>query len=394
MDRGTLFVLREYRKVINRRKRRYYEVLCSKCSKDTELYPANFDMLKDTFDKGSYPCGCAKKPCWSKDQYEVKIKRTLQSRGLKLATKLTGTLSKTTKLPLYCEHCNTVDEYSLSTVLYKNFNCKHCLKNKKHWNSKKSSEILKVFKETEYFKQIESIIRCTEDKNYWFISCNVCKNDKYSVAGVSGYIFRTYIGSLNKGSIPCRCAPRGNKTENELKFDLKVVMEKHNCFYQTPDKLTIRSKIPWVCDKGHKNTTVLKTLRNSVTCKSCLILKQKQTTTLYGLYPERLSEEDYLYLMVIGGDYFKIGRSFSPRRRLWQIKNKTGIDNVEIIKLHKGSHGFIYDKEQELHKVITALGGYHEESIWSTETFKSSFLDFAIKWIDNLKTKNQKEALE
>ena len=53
-----------------------YTVECSVCKKDPELfYDGKFLITKGKLLVGRLPCGCSKAPRWTKEQYEIMIKR-------------------------------------------------------------------------------------------------------------------------------------------------------------------------------------------------------------------------------------------------------------------------------------------------------------------------------
>lgn len=47
----------------------YYSVTCNICSKDTTLFPQEFEIMKSNLLKGRLPCGCSKGYNWKKWQY-------------------------------------------------------------------------------------------------------------------------------------------------------------------------------------------------------------------------------------------------------------------------------------------------------------------------------------
>lgn len=55
---------------------------CSMCSADNELFPYNFSTTKGSLIKGYVPCGCSNKPKWTEEQFNVRIKRECDSRGV------------------------------------------------------------------------------------------------------------------------------------------------------------------------------------------------------------------------------------------------------------------------------------------------------------------------
>lgn len=59
----------------------YYKVVCSECSKDSELFPLGyFVSTKGNLKKGQKPCGCSKIPKWKDWQYLVIINRKIMGK--------------------------------------------------------------------------------------------------------------------------------------------------------------------------------------------------------------------------------------------------------------------------------------------------------------------------
>ena len=82
-----------------------YQLECSICSKDTELFPELFTSSKGGLVNGHQtPCGCSNYPKWTKEQYEILINRTIKDkyefRGF--ADDWNGVY---TKVKLYCHSC-------------------------------------------------------------------------------------------------------------------------------------------------------------------------------------------------------------------------------------------------------------------------------------------------
>lgn len=59
-----------------------YQVECSVCSKDKEMYPFPFVMMKGNLKGGSTPCGCAKSPKFTPAQMQIRLSRLCQQYGL------------------------------------------------------------------------------------------------------------------------------------------------------------------------------------------------------------------------------------------------------------------------------------------------------------------------
>lgn len=58
------------------RGRAILKVECSECSKDTELFPSGYFIIRqDHFKNGIKPCGCGKNVRWIDDQFLIKVQR-------------------------------------------------------------------------------------------------------------------------------------------------------------------------------------------------------------------------------------------------------------------------------------------------------------------------------
>lgn len=98
-------------------------------------------------------------------------------------------------------------------------------------------------------------------------------------------------------------------------------------------------------------------------------------THMNGFYPERVLEEDNLYLIETD-DFIKCGRSFNPELRMKSLEKDSGF-NFTIIGLYKGTHKQVYTLEQKIkHKMTRRNLHYFKEPCWSgsSECYKKSAL--------------------
>lgn len=133
-----------------------------------------------------------------------------------------------------------------------------------------------------------------------------------------------------------------------------------------------KSRFEYVCPKHGKhivtyNIFVYKGSR----CPSCA----KETVGFYGYYPNRTTEQDYLYVLNFNNKFVKVGRSFDVKRRIAELKQESKIKNIKKLYILTGTHQEIYDLEQELHNELRERGFSYNVD-WSTECFDNNSLDF------------------
>lgn len=117
-------------------KHKIYNVHCSICSNDVELHGnANYKMLLVNIKANNIPCGCAKNPRWSKDQYEILINRKLLKTQFSFSNWVDEFKNQTSKIEI---NCNLHGKWTtnISNILNNNY-CLLCAINKRA-NLKKS----------------------------------------------------------------------------------------------------------------------------------------------------------------------------------------------------------------------------------------------------------------
>lgn len=102
-----------------------YEVHCSRCSVDTELFPT-LEATKANMDKGSFPCECGGSPKWTENQYLVRIDRLSKIKGLNFKGFSGKYKGNKTKLILNCDIHGDWNTTSISHFLGDNRGCKLC----------------------------------------------------------------------------------------------------------------------------------------------------------------------------------------------------------------------------------------------------------------------------
>lgn len=91
---------------------------------------------------------------------------------------------------------------------------------------------------------------------------------------------------------------------------------------------------------------------------------------LYGYYPERKDEIDFLYILNFNGQFIKVGRSFNIKQRITSLKCQSKIKKIYKLRIFTATHQEIYDYEQELLQTLR-IKGFQYYIDWSNECFEN-----------------------
>ena len=147
----------------------------------------------------------------------------------------------------------------------------------------------------------------------------------------------------------------------------------------------VKSIFEYICPKhGKQKVTYSHFVNNGSRCPFCFKEKQKEYGNLYGYYPERKDETDFLYILDFDGKFIKVGRSFDVNQRVKDLRtlSKTPIKRIHKLRIFTATHQEIYDYEQELHKELRERNFQYPVS-WSTECFENDSLYILNKLLDN-----------
>jgi len=335
-----------------------YRIECNVCSKDTELFPDNITSTKGSLERGVIPCGCSKAVMWSKAQYKIRIKRECIKRKMVFKGFYGDWKHKRTKLKLFCEIDGNLWTSTTIDALFQNRGCPKCKANLiGRIKTKPDKFYVTSFMNNNNYPEGTTFSKNLTKKslnghcNYWDMYCGVCSEDEYVKAGVCSGVFTATVGHFLEGKLPCRCSKVGRFTLEQRQFKIQSIMESENSgvFDQWFGKyLGSMSRFEWTCPKGHPCRSKVNNYINSGhRCYRC-----SKSSQDWGFYPERVDEDDYLYLILFykDGEYFlKIGRSFNPSRRYNEFPNEY---TVFPIALFKSRHQVVYDTEQETQDLL------------------------------------------
>lgn len=382
--------------VVEGSKPKQYIISCSVCSLDEELYPLG--SIKSTKHKlikrNTTPCGCGGRNTYTKQQIEILIKRRLANTGyefLSFVDRYDGFKSKVRVRDTYTgyEACSfTVGRIfergiSSTTTRYENTKDRH---------------VEDFFNSGSFHKDTEFYRNPVDAKQWWYI-CPVCSKDEYSVKGLCTGRFKSNITLLKRGCMACRCSKGFKFTQDQRELQVNNICKNNGWTFigWAEEFRGSHTRIDWECKLGHENQSSIDNFTRGKGCRGCA------WATGDGYFPSRKLEADYLYVCSvtecrgtsypIGQNYFKVGRSFYPDRRMKELakeseKKDNTIRKFSIQYLYTGSHIDVYSMEQTIHKEIFAedkpTNGYG-----SSELISNTALDKVLSYLKGIHTVNQ-----
>lgn len=232
-----------------------------------------------------------------------------------------------------------------------------------------------IGKKFEYVSNTLEVVRYHSgvgNKKKYELYCNVCSKD--TELWPKGSILST-MANLNRPTNKpcCGCNPdKVRWTEEQYKVRVqRICKEKGLTFkgwFEHFNKNAKSTRLNLFCDIHglSTNTRLEKFLSREGGCREC-----SQQEGKWGYYKERLKHQDYLYLLKGEGRdeiFFKIGRSFDPKRREKQHRSLSGYV-FSIVGLLSDTHETIYKKELRLKKVLKHLS-YEPSNPWNSSKYE------------------------
>lgn len=203
-----------------------YTVVCRKCELDPVLHGnATYKVTKHYLNHNKFPCGCGKAPNWTDEQYNIRLKRVVDSSIEYTRTESKGALSK---YSCECQICRAIWTSNIKNLLA-GVGCRKCANDKK---------VLPDNNRVEQFMATGAFIEGTEfwtdykknaqNRYIWHYTCPKCSNDEYTQAGVCSGIFETNSSALMKGGQACRCSRSYRKTKDQQLHAIKIKCRENN----------------------------------------------------------------------------------------------------------------------------------------------------------------------
>lgn len=348
-----------------------YKVTCTECSKDKELFPDGyFISTKSHLKEGKKPCGCAKNTHWKEQQYIVLAERSSKGKNFTVLGFIEPFKNQNSKLECECNIEGHKWYPSVASVVNKvSYGCPVCK--------------IETIKEKRKIPEIVATERCEA----------ICKIAGYKPIGfITGYINNTskfeyecpthgkHIVRYNDFVINSRrCPDCGfDKLSEDRRLPNDIVLK--NCksickemnyeFLGFPDGYKNRnSYFRYRCSKHDiKMVQYGCFVNNGTRCPDCWKERQIELGNGNGFYPERAHEQDFLYILNFNNEFIKVGRSFDIERRIGELQNASGVNNILKIQVYTATHKEIYDYEQEVLSKLR-IGGFQRQCEWTKESF-------------------------
>lgn len=190
--------------------KKLYIVKCQVCLLDAELFGDGlFSTTKTNIVSAQTPCGCSKKPIWTKEQLEIRLKRKAESQGYIFRKLLDPYKKATTKILATCPIHG--DWYNMNANAFlSGQQCPGCANEERvrklsQHNSFEDSEFISAFLASGKFN-LQTVFSRSDRKqsngktNYWKYTCLDC-----------GLECETLATHLKMGQKSCDCAAHKQK---------------------------------------------------------------------------------------------------------------------------------------------------------------------------------------
>lgn len=210
-----------------------YLVLCHICKSDKDLFGDGiFKSAKHNLKAGCIPCGCAKRPSWSKAQQQIRVKRACEKLGLSFCGFVGDWKGVDTKLKLMGNKDGKITTSASIDGLMKKVKSDYTFADERMGRADRTGGVTKPdqvmiegFMSSGKFVDGTKFWRAAESGRLWAMSCPKCSNDEYVGAGVCTGVFTSVAGSLKQGLLPCRCSPNFKWTQQQREFQIKTALQ-------------------------------------------------------------------------------------------------------------------------------------------------------------------------
>lgn len=335
-----------------------------------------------------FPCGCGKSPRWSKSQWMVRLMRELKSKGYTfIRLKEEAKVFSNTKVVFRNLH-EVREDLTVSQLL-----SGHGASIKESRDKLSKSKTFKDDIHIQKFLKSGSFPEGTifergGKKNLWIVHCPICINDILTLTGYCNGKFKSLTMDLKNGYRPCRCSPCHKNTPEQNLFLLeRECLKMGHTLVSCDTPCTANSKFKAICGNC-KSLCENNTISDLITsgkfrCPTCKVFKIKlllRKANFSGYFPTQRGRVDYLYVVLIGEDMIKFGRSFKPTRRLKTIA-RLSKSTVKLLKLYRSDHETIFKQEQDIFKLLDDLG-LNTLTDFTTEAYKLKSLLFYKEVLD------------
>ena len=146
----------------------------------------------------------------------------------------------------------------------------------------------------------------------------------------------------------------------------------------------VKSQFRYICYKhGEQTVTYNNFIHNGTRCSGCIKdRKRLEGSSLYGWYPTKAGEQDFLYVLNFNDQFIKVGRSFNIKNRILRLKSLSKINDITELHVVPATHAQIYKLEQYLLDELKNRN-FQYNITWSKECFKKECLPILEDLLDN-----------
>lgn len=329
--------------------RKIYKVFCKNCNSIT-------DTTKGHINEQKLSCLCSSKITYTEKSLMLLLKDhitvRLGSEDFKLTLQWVGSVNES---KVTIEYKGFVKNIKVRTALKNNFNIGNLLRKPVEvWEEK--------FNIASKGVQRLSNVTC----NYFVYVCSICSSDEYVKNDLCTGIFKTKKDKFLKGQRSCRCGNKNLTPEQKL-FKASSLLNNDEVNLYTKDG---EDYIQWTCEQEHNNFSLLSNLLAGKRCKTC-------SSSSTGYYKRRCNEEDYLYILNVSDKYLKVGRSFTPYKRITSIINSVKNEDFKLVSLYKGTHSEVFRVEQEI-LLSAERKGERLKRFWTGELISNIYYQGAL----------------
>ena len=212
-----------------------YQLECSICSKDTELFPELFTSVKGSLVGGCCPCGCAKNTMWAKEQYKIlilrKIKNKYEFRGFVGESK-----GKKSNIRLHCPTCVYEWTPTINSVINGGRGCPSCGGSLVYTKETATAKIMEIIKDKYKFVGFVGIYKNVRSKVKLY--CPNCDHEWQPT-------FNNVIHNYN-GCPSCAGNARYTKETATAKI-MEIIKDKYRFFGFIGDVYNINTRVKLYC---------------------------------------------------------------------------------------------------------------------------------------------------
>jgi hypothetical protein len=179
-----------------------YILKCNRCSQDNELFGEGYfkSQKGNLVNQGLVPCGCSKRPSWSKEQYIVRCSRKALELGYKFLGFIGDWENSNTKIRMLCEKHGEWSSGKIYCLISTGHGCPKCKHDAVGEAKVKPDDVMiaSFFASGAFHPDTKFCRSDRKDKYgytpYWHISCPEC-----------GLSVESKHGHLQNGQRPCAC---------------------------------------------------------------------------------------------------------------------------------------------------------------------------------------------